>query len=579
MVPDRGSTGQSPACKSAKLTEPTTRKGVVRVTHHNTTSLVRRWIAIAAATLLTAGTLLGVAPPAQAATVPDPQISSYVLFGFDELDFKGGQGNHGPSIIDGGNIGVNGSGFIRGNDYRMNICANARIVMSDNTMVVSDTLRMGDTRTPTQECDVHQVFNNIGANNNEESRTGPARTFTPPPVKATPPLPAYACDPTNPVTVPAQGAATMSPGVYGAVNWQNGTTITLTAGTYTMCRITTGQHVTVITQPGVVLQVAQDFLINDDMHFDGSDCADIPVVYVRGDAVSSNDNTVRFGENSEVWAHFYAPNGTLNLGRRTDLHGTFWANTIGSDFNVDVEYCPPPLPEPETGTIVVGKRVTGDRAGLPEDAKFTIRFNCTIPGPGVRNALDGHFRLLAGQVRKFTGVQVGTTCTLREARRTQPLPGYVWEPAEFVPARTFTITTANQAVAVLVRNPLRAVFGTIRVHKEVTGDPGGYVPGSRFTFSLDCEDNAFDTTFSLAAGETFLSDPVRVGVACTVSETGRPRAARGFAYQQPVLTPASGQVTVGQEDQTVTVQVANRLLATSGPGGQGTGPIGPSRAR
>jgi hypothetical protein len=291
--------------------------------------------------------------------------------------------------------------------------------------------------------------------------------------------------------------------------------------------------------------------------------------------VSSNENTVRFGQDSEVWGHFYAPKGKLNLGNQTDLHGTFWARTIGSDFNVDVEYCPPPLPEPETGSIVVAKRVTGDHAGLPPAARFTIVYNCTIPGPGVRNALDGHFKLVAGQVKKSTGVQVGTTCTLREARRSRPLPGYVWDPAEFVPSRTVTITAADQTVFLGIRNPLREVFGTIRVHKEVVGDIGGYVPGSRFRFSLDCDDDAFDTTFTLAAGDTFISDPVRVGVPCTVSETGRPRAARGFAYQQPVLTPTSGQVTIGEEDQTVTVQVYNPLVG-SRPG-SGTGPIGPSR--
>jgi len=547
------------------------------VSHHATGPQARRGAALGAAILLaTTGLVITTAPPAQAQPDPDPDITSYVLFGFDELDFKGGQGNHGPSIIDGGNIGVNESGFIRGNDYRMNICANAQMVMSDNTMVVSDTLRMGDKSTPRQECDVYRVFNNTGANNNEQSRTGPARPFVPPPIAATPPLPAYTCNPGNPFTVPANGSATMSPGVYGAVNWQNATTVTLTAGTYTMCRITTGQHVTVITQPGVVLQVAQDFLINDDMRFDGSDCNDIPIVYVRGDGVSSNSNTVRFGQDSEVWGHFYTPNGRLNLGNQTDLHGTFWAQSIGSDFNVDVEYCPPPLPEPETGTIIVAKLVTGDKAGLPAGAKFTVSYNCSIPGPGVRNALDGHFKLTPGQVRRFTDVQVGTTCTARESRRTQPLPGYVWEPAEFVPSRTVTITAAGQRVGLVIKNPLRAVFGTIRVHKEVTGDSGGYVPGSRFGFSLDCEDNAFDTSFSLAAGETFLSDPVRVGVPCTVRETGLPRARAGFHYQQPVLTPASGQVTISQEDQTVTVQVDNPLLGHAVSPGTGTGPIGPS---
>jgi hypothetical protein len=458
----------------------------------------------------------------------------------------------------------------------MNICANGPMVMSDDTMVVSDNLRMGDTSTPRLECDVYKVFNNVGAPNNEESRTGPARPFQPPPVKATPPLPDFACNPANPFTL-ASGSATMSPGVYGVVNWQNGTTVTLTAGTYTMCRMTAGQNVTVITQPGVVLQIAQDFDGNNGMRFDGSSCNDIPVVYVRSDGLNpGNDNSVSFGRNSELWGHFYAPNGKMNLGHTTDLHGTFWARSILNDWNVDVQYCPPPHPEPDTGRIIVAKRVTGDRAGLPPDARFVVRYNCNIPGPGVGDALDGRFRLRAGQVRRFKNVQLGTTCTAREVRRTTPLPGYVWEPAEFVPSRTVTITPEDKRAVLVIRNPLREVFGTIRVHKEVVGNTGGYVSGSRFGFALDCEVNAFDTTFTLAAGDTFVSDPIRVGVPCTVRETGVPRAARGFQYQQPVLSPASGQVTIREEDQTVTVQVNNPL--TGSRPGSGTGPVtAPSR--
>src|SRR5262249_48107908 len=155
-----------------------------------------------------------------------------------------------------------------------------------------------------------------------------------------------------------------------------------------------------------------------------------------------------------------------------------------------------------------------------------------------------------------TNVQVGTTCTAREVRRKPPpRPGFVYEPAEFVPSRTVTITAEGQTAGVVIENPLRALFGTIRVHKEVTGDTAGYVPGSRFGFALDCEGPRFDTAFSLVAGATFRSDPVRIGVPCTVRETGIPHARSGFHYQHPVLAPASGEVTIDREDQTVTVHV------------------------
>ncbi len=518
---------------------------------------------VALVTLAAAVGVLGSASPA--AAQPSDDLSSYVLFGFDELDFKGGQGNHGPSIIDGGNVGVNGIGFIRGNDYRLNICANAQVVMSDNTFVVSDTARMGDTSTPRQECDFHEAFVNTGARNNEDPRTGPAQPFTPPPIKATPDFPDYTCDPGNPLTVPAQGTATMTPGNYGAVTWQNGTTITLTAGTYTMCRITTGQHVTVITEPGVVLQVAQDFLINDDMAFDGSDCGTIPQVFVRGDEVGANNNAVRFGQDSEIWGHFYVPDDRLNLGNQTSLHGTFWARAIGSDFNVDVEYCPPPHPPPDTGDISVTKVLTGDVAGAPPNGTYRIHYNCEIPGPGVRNALDGAFDIVPGETLTFTGVQVGTTCVATEIDVPVPRPGYVFDPPVITPD-TVVVGQPGQVVEVRVENPLRAAFGTIEVAKQISGDADGHVPGSVFGFALDCEDDTFDTTFDLEAGETFTSDPIHVRVPCTVTETSTPDARPGFVYDDPTFDPDPAVVRIAEENAVVRVQVDNPIRE------RGTGP-------
>jgi hypothetical protein len=508
---------------------------------------------------LVAGNVLAAATTASAQTTPNDDIRSYVLFAIEELDFKGGQGNHGPSVIDGGNIGVNQSGFIRGNDFRMNVCANAQMVMSDNTMVVSDTMRLGDSSTPVQECDVYEVFNNIPAANNEQSRTGPARAFTPPVIKEAPPFPDFACDPGNPFTVTNGSSATMPPGVYGNVNFQNGTTVTLQPGTYTMCNLTTGQHVTVVNPVGggVVMQSERQFLINDDMQFDGSDCDTIPLVYVRADGVSSNDNAVRFGQDSEIWGHFFTPAGRLNLGNQTSLHGTFWARAIGSDFNVDVEYCPPPHEREETGTISVTKRLSGDIAGAPPDATYRIAYDCTLPGPGLRDALDGVLTIRAGETLTFTGVQVGTVCNVREVDPPDALPGFVYDPATITPANPINVDSDGQLVEVVVDNPVREVFGTVQVRKLVTGDTGGYVAGTVFGFRLDCDGTAYDTTFTLAGGGNFASGPIRVGTTCTVTETAQPAPAAGFTFLPPTYRPAPPTVTVAAESQVVTVEVTN----------------------
>lgn len=534
--------------------------------HANNVRPRRHAAAAAAGILIAAVASVGLtAPAAYAQTVPDPDLTSYVLFGFEELDFKGGQGNHGPSIIDGGNIGVNGTGFIRGNDFRMNLCANAQMVMSDDTMVVSDTLRLGDSSTPTQECDVFEVFNNIPAANNETSRTGPALPFQPPPVKAAPPFPDFDCDPGNPFTVTNGQTATMAPGVYGDVNFQNGSTVNMQPGTYTFCRLTTGQNVTVNTPPGVTFQAVEDFLFNDGMDFDGDDCDTIPLVYVRGDDLGASANAVRFGQDSEVWGHFYTPTGRLNLGNQTALHGTFWARAIGSDFNVDVEYCPPPHEEPDTGTVSVTKELTGELDGAPPPAaEYTIHYDCTIPALGLRDALDQELVISAGETITFTDVQIGTTCTVTEVETPPPLPGYVFDPPVFTPSDTITIDSAGQTVTMLVENPLREIFGTLEVTKTVTGDTAGQVPGSEFGFTLDCAGDEFDTAFTLADGATFTSDPIRVGVECTVTEDDVPDPAPGFLYDPPVFDPAPPTVTITEEDQVVTVGVENELVEQVG---------------
>jgi hypothetical protein len=511
-----------------------------------------------------AASVVGLVAPARAQNVPDSDLSSYVLFGFEEVDFKGGQGNHGPSIIDGGNIGANGRGFIRGNDARVNVCANAQMVMSDGTMVVGDTMRLGDAGTPTLECDVDEAFYNTPVGNPETPRSGPALPFTPPVVKAAPPFPDFACDAGNPLTVTSGSSVSVPPGTYGDVVFQNGTTITLEPGVYTVCDLTTGQNVTVIAPPGVVFQSERRFLLNDGAVFDGSDCATIPVVYARADGVGANDNAVRFGQDSTVWGHFYTPGGRLNLGNQTDLHGTFWARAIGSDFNVDVEFCEPPLPTPATGTIMLTKQVSGAVAGAPPDATYDVHYDCTLPGPGLRDALDGVVGIRAGQTLTFTDVQVGTTCTATEIEQPPALPGYAFDPPIITPASTVTVTEEGEVVEVVVENPLREVLGALEVTKTISGDTAGYEPDSVFGFALDCVDDAFDTTFELTAGETFTSDPIRVGVACTVSETAQPEPMPGFIYRAPVFTPDPPTVTIAEEGQVVSVDVDNPIAELAG---------------
>ena len=127
---------------------------------------------------------------------------------------------------------MNGLGFIRGNDYRMNICSNAQMIMSDNT---HGRLRHhAPRRLQTPRTGVRRV-RGVQQRRRRQQRAVAHRTrrsrSRPPPVKATPPFPQFACDPTNDVTVTNGETGhhdRRAPTAH--VNFQNGSTVTLAAG-------------------------------------------------------------------------------------------------------------------------------------------------------------------------------------------------------------------------------------------------------------------------------------------------------------------------------------------------------------
>ena len=160
------------------------------------------------------------------------------------------------------------------------------------------------------------------------------------------------------------------------------------------------------------------------------------------------------------------------------------------------------------------KEVTGDIEGAACGRRASPS-TTTAPSPdsGVRDALDGSFDLAAGETRTFTDVQVGTACTVTEVDTPPPLPGYVFDPPVFIPSDTITVDTSGQSVdRASLRTRCARCSAPSRSPRTVTGDTAGQRPGStEFDFALDCDDDTFDTTFTLAAGETFTSDPIRVG--------------------------------------------------------------------
>ena len=207
--------------------------------------------------LIVVTTLLGVlAIPAVAAS-PAPRVgtpsspvsrdlSTYTLFGFSSLDFKGGQ-NTTRGIISGGNVGTNGDA---------NPCANGHLTMDDGTQLVANTLRA------TNLCNVWDIYANGTTGNPPAVPRNSGPTAFTAPVLSAPALPPFSCNPNNPITVAERHCRRTHARCVRRGEFQDNTTASLDSGVYTMCSLHTGQDVTVNVGPATTLQIAQDFVLS-----------------------------------------------------------------------------------------------------------------------------------------------------------------------------------------------------------------------------------------------------------------------------------------------------------------------------
>jgi hypothetical protein len=121
---------------------------------------------------------------------------------------------------------------------------------------------------------------------------------------------------------------------------------------------------------------------------------------------------------------------------------------------------------------------------------------------------------------------------------------------------TFTVEAEGQAIAVTVDNPVAGGNGGLTIRKRVSG-LDGYVPGSVFDFTLDCDDDAFDRTFSLANEAVFTVDAMPVGTVCDITEITLPDPAGGFVWGPPF----TATVTITDGTQALEVVAENVSIA------------------
>jgi hypothetical protein len=267
--------------------------------------------------------------PAAAANPPtrpiDRNINNYVLFALDSLHLKGGNGT--TTNITDGDVGVQSDDP---SDH-MNLCVGGSghsIFMGDGTQANSDNFASGPA------CSFWDVYSNNLTGGPVIRNSGP-NTFTTPIIAPgdLPAFPSFTCNPANPVVVPKNGSQTLPPGTYGDLVVQNGATVTFGAGTYTFCGVTMGQNASIVDVDATVVQIA------DSLSANGGTIGPSPSAkwFVRGDDVhNSNDTAVQFGREGTIAGTFWVPDHQMNLGHGTDLTGHFWAESIDSDWNIQV---------------------------------------------------------------------------------------------------------------------------------------------------------------------------------------------------------------------------------------------------
>jgi cysteine-rich repeat protein len=299
-----------------------------------------RWprVALRAAACGLVALLPRVVPEAAGAPpLPSRSIDDYLLFAYEQLSFKGDDtGADTRGVIVGGNVGVNLPDAQNPPLPRLSMGGGGsphQVFLSDGTQVVADTARLDS------DSNLFDLFVNrlVGGSPPIVRDSGPT-PFAAPIIDpaALPVLPAFGCDPAAPVSVPEDGSASLAPGTYGDVRVHDGATLALGAGTYTMCSLSGGKRMRVLTDAATVVQIAVDFSSNDGS-FVGPACS--ARFLVRSDGLGVHDATVSFGRGTEIHGSFFAPNGQIRLGHHTDLFGRFWGEEIGSDFNVNVTGC------------------------------------------------------------------------------------------------------------------------------------------------------------------------------------------------------------------------------------------------
>jgi hypothetical protein len=265
---------------------------------------------------------------------PSRNIEEYVLFAFESINFKGRDADPTRGFISGGHVGVDQVDPQDPPLPRLSMGGGGGhhvVVLADNTQVVTDTGRLDE------DSNLWDLYINrlVGGSPPVIRNSGPT-PFTAPILASPPALPVFSPGTTD-VAVESNTIVSINPGSYNEIWVKDDGVLTLQPGIYNVHNIRCGRRVTITTFDGTEVRVAVDMHFNNGSYVGvGTDVRWL----LRSDGLGVHDNTVTFGRNTTFYGTVYAPNGQINLGHTTDLFGRFWANSIGSDFNVNINTPP-----------------------------------------------------------------------------------------------------------------------------------------------------------------------------------------------------------------------------------------------
>ena len=211
----------------------------------------------------------------------------------------------------------------------------------------------------------------------------------------------------------------------------------------------------------------------------------------------------------------------------------------------------------QPASLELAKQVTGDLAGYVAGSQFEFTVDCTdntldrLP-PNTILLADGDSIVLSGGIP-------GSSCTIAEI--TTPATAdasFMWAPPVWLPSNPIVLGAGGTTTTVTAQNQVTQDSGSIEFTKRVSGDLTQLPPGSIFDFTVDCNDDTLDQSFSLQMEQTFTLDPVAVGTACTFSEVQFPSLNSGYEWGTPVYVPsATGTVTT--DGEVVAIEATNLI--------------------